>query len=118
MKRFLYTLLLISCFGFNAQQIEAKENIHDNFVAYAASEYQYISYPSDFFNHAASQENWQYSFQRLFPTLYKFSLNTHLSNCRSGLHRSVSINSFVVKTENHIMRFEGIDIIHPFNYFW
>lgn len=118
MKQFLYILLLIVFFGFNAQRIEAKETIQDNYIPNSASEYQYISCLSDFFNPIASNESWQYSSQSLFPTLSNFLVKTDLFNSKNGLIRGGSTNRCVVNSETQITRFEGVDIIHPFNYFW
>jgi len=118
MKQFLYTIILITFFGFNTKIIEAKETIQGNCIINSASENHYIFCSSDFFTHTAGKENWQYSFQRIFPKLFKLSANTYLSVTKTGLLNSACINQCIVKSEYQITRFEGVDIIHPFNYFW
>ncbi|MBN1119216.1 MAG: hypothetical protein JXA77_18545 [Bacteroidales bacterium] len=118
MKQIIYILLFVSIFCFNNQTIEAKETLKDNYIANSASDFQYVGCLSGFFNNPAELENWQYSFQLLIPKNHKSSSINRYSETKPGLQRSFNVNHYVLFTENHIVRFVGADIIHPFNYFW
>ena len=125
MKPFLYTILFLTCIVFNAENIVAKETKQNKetnqsiVIIDSASEHQYIlTSASDLFNHTACRETWQYSFQRLLPTFHKYSIIGDLSETETGLPRKSKINSYVAYAENHIIRLEVTDIIHPYDYFW
>lgn len=118
MNQFIYKIFLIAFFCFIVQNITAEKAVQDNKILYSNTENQYISCSSDFFNHSANKENRHYSFQRLFPNPQKFSVNSELSDTKTEVLNSASINRCIAKSKNQIIKFDGVDIIHPFNYFW
>ena len=119
MKQFLNTIIFLTCIVFNAEEIVAKETTQKIVIIDSASEHQYIlTSASELFNPAACKETWQYSVQRLLPTFLKHSIIGDKSETETGLQRKSKINSYAAYAENHILRLEVTDIIHPFNYFW
>jgi hypothetical protein len=119
MRQFLNTILFLTCIVFNTEEIAAKEIIQNLAIIDSASEQQYIlTSASDIFNPAACRETWQYSVQRVLPTFLKYSIIGDKSATETPSQRKSKINSYAAYAENHILRLEVTDIIHPFNYFW
>lgn len=122
MKWFFISVgIILLCFVSNVQGFAHKETKHTINIALDSSTSDnpfIISDASDLFNHTANNENGQRSFQRLFPTSQKFFFGGLLLNENDELKRKSEISNYVFIAECHIVRFEGSDIIFPFNYFW
>lgn len=110
MKRLLYTILfLLVGIVFNASEIKAKETVHAERVKYAAS---------DIFNLPADWEDRQQTFRTLYPAIQKSPSAGRSVDDDAGSIRKSEISTYVFYAEYHIPRFEGADIIYPFNCFW
>lgn len=117
MKRFflLITAVLLSVFT-NIQGVVPSETTHSN-IAVSYNDY-IISGVSDIFHHVANNENVQPTLPQLFPTISKFRFAGFSVESETGINREREISKYIVYAECHILRFEGPDIIYPFNYFW
>ncbi|MFH0757474.1 MAG: hypothetical protein V2B15_09320 [Bacteroidota bacterium] len=121
MKRFFILAgLFFLCFVFNVRGFAHAETRHIGNIAVESSASDnpiIVSGTSDLFNPSANKEN-ESAFQRLFPTLQKFLYGGLLQDEYAELKKKSEISNYVAIAEYHIVRFEGKDIIHPFNYFW
>lgn len=118
---FKWGSIIVLCFVINVQGFAQEETKHNKIITLesSASDNQFIiSEASGLFNHVANRENGQRLFQRLFPTFQKFLYGRLLLNENAELNRTNEMSNYVFFTECHIVRLEGTDIIHPFNYFW
>jgi hypothetical protein len=117
---FILAGMLFLCFVIKVPGIAQAETRHIESIAVESSASDnlfLISGTSDLSNHSAKQENGP-SFQPLFPTPQKFCCGGLLLNENAELKRKSEISNYVLIAEYQIVRFEGKDIIHPFNYFW
>lgn len=99
-------------------QGRTEERLHISGDNAASDNYSYLFDYSDIFNHTANKETGQRLVQRLFPTVLKFPFGESFAEKCAEIIRNNEIATNLYITEFQILRFEGPDIIHPFNYFW
>lgn len=73
---------------------------------------------SDILNFALNKETNQNVLQREFQLSNKFRLDNLFTKKFAELTKKNEIANYLYVAEFKIVRFEGPDIIHPFNYFW
>lgn len=56
--------------------------------------------------------------QHLLPSVNKFSLPAVFAGKHAENLRKCTISDYIYSSEFQVIRFEGADIIHPFNCFW
>jgi len=117
MKRFFkFGSIVLLCFVFNVPGTALEEKHHNNleFVS-SASDHQFIlAEASGSVYDGINRNDEQHSIPRLYPTSQKHPLGA--PDIWSNKNNEISVT--VIFAENHIVRLDGPDIIHPFHYFW
>ncbi|MCF8371940.1 MAG: hypothetical protein K9H64_09975 [Bacteroidales bacterium] len=120
-KNITYIYLLILLFvGLNiesqAQEIKEKQNQITGQTTSANNCYMTGYY--DFFNHDANMKTSQQLVQHILPSFQKFPFGVLFNEKVAELFRNRKILKYILIAKFQVVRFEGPDIIHPFNYFW
>lgn len=70
------------------------------------------------FDHDANMITSQNLGQRILPSIQKFPISTLSNEKIAELLRNLKISKYIFIAKFEVIRFDGSDIIHPFNYFW
>ncbi len=73
---------------------------------------------SDVFNNASIKETGQSLILRVFQSYQRFPFVDSFTEKSIELAKKIEISDYFYIAECLIIRFEGPEIIHPFNYFW
>ena len=121
MRFITYHYIIILCFAFNVH-VHAQEQAiqyHDISVEYSASDNLFIiSGSCGLLNQTANKETGQPIIQRLLPSVKKFTFSVFSTNEYAEQNRKNKVAHHILIAKNQVIRLEGTDIIHPFNYFW
>lgn len=121
MRFFFLLAVVILSFVFNAlgsAQDKATDSNNTIIESYVSENRSMLCGATDIFNLSANKENAQRTIQRLYPTFQKYLNIGILSNENVELKKKNQLSYYFFYAECHISRLEGVDLIHPFDYFW
>lgn len=122
MKRFVaFIYLVVLLFiGLNIEVPTQEKKEKQNQIADQTSSVNncYLTGYYNGFNHDADMKTSQRLAQRILPTFQKFPFSNLFNERIADLLRSKKISKYIFIAKFQVIRFEGPDIIHPFNYFW
>lgn len=113
-----FIVVVLSGFTFNAQTRLQLNQPGDSELNNTSGFFVGTNGLSEIINFALNKETNQNVFQRDFPFGNKFRLDNLLIRKFAELTKKNEITEYLYVATCKIIRFEGPDIIHPFNYFW
>lgn len=111
-------VVVLSGLTYNSQDQMLLKQHGDNQTNYASGFLVGSPGLSDMINFGVNKENNQNVLQREFQLGNKFRFGNLLAEKFAELAKKNEIANYLYVAEFKIARFEGPDIIHPFNYFW
>jgi hypothetical protein len=122
MKQFfasVFIIVIIFC-GLNFElQLQKTPKQQDNISEHLVPEMYFISSDNfDGLNYFAVKKNISSIVQRLLPSNDKFHFSDIFNEKNSESIINNNISDYIFIAECNVNRFEGPDIIYPFNYFW
>jgi hypothetical protein len=110
-------LLILSCV-FGALNIAAHEPGQSFIVSHNnPCNRDFTIFTSDIYNPIATEEN-GHVFQNLLPEIHKLSFSWWISATGTRWQGKIVNKAYIAFAKNHIERFAGPDIAHPFKFFW
>ncbi len=116
---FIYLLILLFI-GLNIEMPTQEKKDKQKQIARQISSvdnYCFTGY-YDGFGNDANMRTSQNLVQRILPSFQKFPFSTFFNKKIAELLRNIKISKYIFIAKSQVIRFEGPDIIHPFNYFW